>query len=634
MSTTPPDGLPRSARRQRIGLRQEANVFLPVAVLALVVLCIFALLAHRISLEGITAEAQADLADVAWQAASLLPENARRVEDLRRALPPGSIAALLDDQGRPVARLGEVAPGNLLEPGYHQDEVPSEPRTAGPNSATEERLVAWLPLRSGMILRVERPAPALAAQWARWRTLTAVSTFSLAAIATLLAFYLRRLFAPIDNLLRAARQLEPGEAEEQGASDIDELDELARRFQQAISQHRASLEGRTRASGEAGDVADLEAEAQALEQTFSKLDSGMALLDLDGRFLALNGVGRDILGLHDSVMPLAMDEALGNHVELQETLRGAMATGSVLRRREITLEPAGHPSGSLGHEAGPAPPVVFVGLSFSPLQREDGTTRGWILLFADLSRARAEASRVQMSISLSQLAEFTAGFAHELRNGLASIQGFASLLSKVELPGEPARHDFRELQREIDQLHLLVEDFLDFARPGQTRLEDVDLLRLAHRTAGDPALGGAAIRARAEGDGPWVVRGDEHLLHRLVRNLLHNAVRAQRRHGSSETIEIRILRRGLLGDGSPSRLQLEVLDRGDGLSAAALGSLFVPFSSHAEGGSGLGLAIAKRIADLHDADLQVENRASGGARARLSFAMIEPGEDPAPLPLL
>ena len=624
----------RPPSRQRIGLRQEANVFLPVAVLALVVLCIFALLAHRSGLQAITNEAQTDLADAAWQAASRLPENSRRTEDLRRALPPESIAALVDNQGRAVARLGPVPPGNLLEPGYSDGEPLGEPRTAGPSANTNDRVVAWLPLRNELVLRVERPAPALAAQWSRWRSLTAVSTFSLAAIATLLVFYLRRLFAPIDSLLQAARELDrdqPGE-HDADAPAVDELDDLARRFQEAIAQHRATLVPRHLDPAEDADRSDLRSEAAALEQTFSRLDSGMALLDLDGRFLALNGVGQEILGLTEVEMPLSIERALDRHDELRRTLQEAIASESVLRRREFTLTTEASPPVSGSGQPSSATSEIFVGLSFSPLQREDGMIRGWILLFADLSRARAEANRLQMSTSLSQLAEFTAGFAHELRNGLASIQGFSSLLARTELQNDSARHDIHELQREIDQLHLLVEDFLDFARPGQSRQEDVDLFRLAHRAAGDPALGGAAIRARANTDGPWIVRGDEHLLHRLVRNLLLNAVRAQRRSGSAETIEI-----GLSRDQATSRtprIQLEVLDHGDGLSDAALETLFVPFASHTEGGSGLGLAIAKRIADLHNAELTVENRGSQGACARLRFSLIETERDSAALPVL
>lgn len=617
-------------------------MFLPVAVLALVVLCIFALLAHRSGLAALTEAAQADLADAAWQAASLLPEDSRRTEDLRRALPPESIAALVDPRGRPVARLGALTPGNLLQPGYPEGTAPNDPRTAGPSAATDDRVVAWLPLRNGMVLRVERPAAALAAQWARWRTLTAVSTFSLAAIATLLVFYFRRLFAPIDSLLRAARQM--GEEESQhGDADpsVDELDDLVRRFQLAIAQHHAVVEPGDQPAPQE-DRRELEAEAEALEQTFSRLDSGMALLDLDGRFLALNGVGRAVLGLHDVEMPMPMEQALADHDALRHTLRQAIDAGEVLRRREFTLlspERSTREADSTQSRAENSLAShsnryreIFVGLSFSPLQREDGTTRGWILLFADLSRARDEAARLQMSTSLRQLAELTAGFAHELRNGLASVQGFASLLAKVDLPNDSARHDFTELQREVDQLHRLVEDFLDFARPGESRLDDVDLFRLAHRAAGDPALGGAAVRARAVGQGPWLVRGDEHLLHRLVRNLLINAVRAQRRAGTQDTIEIRLSR-----GGSPreaERLQLEVLDRGDGLCPDALDTLFVPFASHAEGGSGLGLAIAKRIADLHHADLHVENRDRRGARARLSFPGNREGQDAAALPVL
>ncbi len=605
----------KPAQRSRIGFRTEANIFLPTATLGLIVLSIFTILSYRASLHSLTESARSDVMARARAAASVLSLDALTSSTLLRVVGSDVAAALVEPDGTLSARAGEPPLHNPFAP---FTEAPLSARTAGPSRVTGNRVVAWLPLRNGLTLRVERPAPALAREWARWRRLSLVVALAVLALATLLVLYLRRLFGPIDNLLRTARALDPDRAPDAG--DEDDIAFLLRRFENAMH----GLE----AAREEAAAAHLGHEIRTLEQTFSHLESGLMLLDLDGLVIALNHVGASILDIEEPLdLPRPLDDLLASHQQLAHLLGTAIADNAPLRRHECTLTAAARPQ--------------ILGLTLSPLTREDGTSRGWIVLYADLTDALHAAEEQRLSASLDQLAELSAGLAHELRNSLASLQGFTALLRRAEL-AEPARADVDELHREIGQLHRIVEDFLSFARPGTTRMTSVDLLRLAHRVAGDPALGGAAVRVREqfpvlepsgyrpnnlvevdepdmapEPAEPIVVRGDEQLLHRLLRNLLLNAVRAQSQVDPKESVLISIER------GSVDRAQgavLHVLDRGPGLSREASATLFVPFATQSEGGSGLGLAIARRIADLHGAHLELANRPEGGVEATLHFS--------------
>jgi signal transduction histidine kinase len=164
----------------------------------------------------------------------------------------------------------------------------------------------------------------------------------------------------------------------------------------------------------------------------------------------------------------------------------------------------------------------------------------------------------------------------------------------------------------------VVEDFLSFARPGAVRANPVDVERLAHHAAADPALAAAAVRVRVEPEAAGaVVPGDGPMLERALRNLLHNAARAQAAAGLAEPVTLRIRRAAGEGEQDPS-VTIEIADRGPGLPPHVRDRLFVPFTTGAEG-VGLGLALSRRIVQLHGGRLVLEDREGGGVVARMTL---------------
>ncbi len=235
--------------------------------------------------------------------------------------------------------------------------------------------------------------------------------------------------------------------------------------------------------------------------------------------------------------------------------------------------------------------------------------RGFLVIFADLTEVHKEVQERQLADSLSQLGELTAGVAHELRNSLATLRGYLTLIERGR--DEESISDYLgEIRRESDHLQRVLEDFLAFARPGSARLQEVDLLSLVHRAAADPALGEAAIKV-VEGEGvPFQVRGDPQLLERALRNVLSNAVEAQRDAGRREPVRARLL-------GQESGVEILIEDRGDGIPAGVRGKVFEPFFSQRAGGVGMGLALTRRIVLLHGGRVTLESRSGGGTRASI-----------------
>jgi signal transduction histidine kinase len=242
--------------------------------------------------------------------------------------------------------------------------------------------------------------------------------------------------------------------------------------------------------------------------------------------------------------------------------------------------------------------------------------RGHLVLFVDLTETHKEAEAHQLATSLAQLGELAAGVAHELRNSLATLRGYLQLIERR--PDEESITDYlSEIRRESDHLQRVLEDFLSFARPDSRRVEIVDLLSVVRSAAADPALGGKQVEILADDSISHTIRGDAQLLERAIRNLLHNAARAEADsgHDGPLTVEVERLQK---------EIDISIRDRGTGVPDPVRDRLFQPFVTGHPDGVGLGLSLTHRIVTLHGGRIDLEDRSGGGTEAHLSFPVHTP----------
>jgi len=210
---------------------------------------------------------------------------------------------------------------------------------------------------------------------------------------------------------------------------------------------------------------------------------------------------------------------------------------------------------------------------------------------------------------------FVADASHELRTPIAVIRGEAD----VALAQERSAGEYREILAvildESRRVSRLVDDLLNLARADaghvQLQMRDFyldDLLQDCCRSAQALAKArGVAIQCRAPEDAQF--RGDEELLHRLVMNLLDNAIR-HTPEGGRVAASLEALDSGM---------RLRVSDTGSGIAPEALPYLFDRFyrgdraRSRQDGGFGLGLAIVKWIAESHRGAIAVETAPGEGS---------------------
>ena len=217
------------------------------------------------------------------------------------------------------------------------------------------------------------------------------------------------------------------------------------------------------------------------------------------------------------------------------------------------------------------------------------------------------AARIETLVRSHQ--SLLANASHELRSPLARMK------MAVEMMDGAAPQQQAKLKREVDtniaELDALVEEVLLASRLDAVKnidvFEAVDLLGMA---AEEAARVGAVLDSQA--DANYIVQGDERLLRRALRNLLENA----KRYGGAD-ISVNLLHQ-------KNATQIQVCDRGPGVSAAQRERIFEPFyrlPGHAEqaGGVGLGLSLVKQIAQRHHGSVSCEAREGGGSCFVLSL---------------
>ncbi len=232
------------------------------------------------------------------------------------------------------------------------------------------------------------------------------------------------------------------------------------------------------------------------------------------------------------------------------------------------------------------------------LQHSHEALQGEVLrLRKELASADAQ---LQRSKRLSALGEMAAGIAHEVRNPLAAIQLYASMIAQdlqdaVGDFAEPLGHA-RKISDAVRGLDGIVGDVLSFAReikpnPVLLPVEQVfDRAVHAHRPAIESS-GVTVIQNDDDLDG-LTVYADPDLIHQALLNLIRNAVDAmQDIHGPRElALGFRLDEAGVT---------LSVTDTGPGIDAQTIDRLFNPFFTTRATGTGLGLAIVHRIVDAH-----------------------------------
>ena len=337
-----------------------------------------------------------------------------------------------------------------------------------------------------------------------------------------------------------------------------------------------------------------------LNNILSNISQGILFIDLSGVVTTYNAAAVDILKVahhkvlfnpfhacfNDNLFGFSLQEALSSKKAPCLTYTQYALRGGVAKELEIQTKMMLHES--------------------EKLEKPTDAMQGMIVLIRDITEIRRLELIATRHDRMEELGEMAAMVAHEIRNPLGGIKGFASLL-KRDLQSQPEMEKLADyIIKGTDSLNKLVNTILNYTRPVKPSLETTDvnqLLRELHDLLKadigiDPSIHLKLLHRKD----PIYAPVDPQLMKSALLNLLMNGIQAMPQGGR--------LSYGVLKEESLAIIK--VTDTGEGIPPENMEKIYSPFFTTRVNGNGFGLSEALKIVQAHGGTLKADSQVGKG----------------------
>lgn len=326
------------------------------------------------------------------------------------------------------------------------------------------------------------------------------------------------------------------------------------------------------------------------------LPIGLLAIDNRNQIVSLNPVAKSILGYSfdqnrvDNAQTVLPDE-LWKQIDRLET-------NQKLPEKEIEC--------TVGNGR-----YVPLEISGAPLKDEEGSITGYVILFKDLSEVRSLRKEIARSQRLASVGRLAAGVAHEIRNPLSSIKGFATYFRERYQSSAEDNETASVMIQEVNRLNRVVDQLLELSRPisikrKPERINDMinnSLMLIQHQTT-DHSI---TIEKHLPEISP-LSRLDSDKISQVLLNLYLNAIEAMKNINNKKMLSISVSNLT-----EKDKIEIRISDTGSGMDSKILSRIFDPFFTTRSSGTGLGLSIVYNIMEAHGGDIRVESKSGEGS---------------------
>ena len=343
-----------------------------------------------------------------------------------------------------------------------------------------------------------------------------------------------------------------------------------------------------------------------LDQIMGTLQDGLMLFTRDWRVVLVSASAERFVGI-------PRGEMLGKHVE--EVFSDRTKVGRIVLDAYALHQPV--PQREIEFDKGRR---VQFALDFI---EERGERIGALITIRDAESVRRIENEIELSRRLAAIGRLTSGVAHEVKNPINAIVVHLEILkNKLQEVAPDARRHMDIIENEIRRLDRVVQTLVDFTRPVELKLSDVDLKRLAEEVAllAGPEAARHNVKLEFVPLTPSLpVYVDADLVKQAVLNIVINGVQAMGDQGGTLKITAR---------KTESAALLEISDTGPGIPKDIQDKIFNLYFTTKKAGSGIGLAMTYRVLQLHNGALEFETEANKGTTFRLQVPLQQRGELP------
>jgi two-component system sensor histidine kinase HydH len=338
------------------------------------------------------------------------------------------------------------------------------------------------------------------------------------------------------------------------------------------------------------------------ENVVESMASGLVTVDTNGRIVSTNRKASRLLGSD-------MRQVQGKPLETLIPSPSLSLNEVIDRGKGIIEKEVDCPTGQGG--------TVPLSVSVTPLKDSEGGNMGAVIILRDLREIRELQKKVRRSERLAALGRLASGVAHEIRNPLSSIKGFAQYFrDKFEVGTEDKSYADIMIQ-EVDRLNRVITQLLDFGRPKELRLELHPLSQILEHPLrlirADLNKRGIQLIESPFPEGEIKVDSDQ--ITQALLNIFLNAMESMEKGGA---LRVEMVKK-------PERGGVEILisDSGSGIRRENLSRIFDPFFSTKKKGTGLGLAITANIIEAHGGEIVVESKEGKGTTFKIFLPYLK-----------
>lgn len=335
------------------------------------------------------------------------------------------------------------------------------------------------------------------------------------------------------------------------------------------------------------------------ENLVENMPVGLLTIDVTGMVTAMNPSAASILKIegsripehHSSVLPEEISEFIAN-IEDNERV---------------------HPATLLECRVGGL--SQFLDISAAPFYNSSGEISGHMILIKDMTELRHLQNEVVRSQKLATVGKLAAGVAHEIRNPLSSIKGFATYFKERYKERADDQEIATIMIQETDRLNRVVSQLLEFARPAKPAPRETGVREFISETLfllKRQAQAGEVVINMDPDSFPETGCFDPDMMRQVLLNLYLNSLDAL---GDGGVLSVGVTR-------DESKLVITVADNGCGINEDVIGQIFDPYFTTKSTGTGLGLAITNSIVESHGGEIKIAS--SPGLGTEVSVILPQP----------
>jgi two-component system sensor histidine kinase HydH len=335
------------------------------------------------------------------------------------------------------------------------------------------------------------------------------------------------------------------------------------------------------------------------ENVVESMANGLITVDREGQIVSTNHRASDILGLDTK-------RIRGRSLESVIPLQGFDLDDVLHQERHIIEKET---------ECSRGQDILPLSVSATPLRDPDGVNMGAVIVLRDMREIRELQEQVRRSERLASLGRLASGVAHEIRNPLSSIKGFAQYFGDKFQEGTEDRSYAAIMIEEVERLNRVITQLLDFARPKELRLHLHPLSQILDHPLRliQADLDRTGIKLKKSPFPKDKIRVDSDQITQALLNIFLNATESM---GSGGELYVETIQKP-----EQKWVEIRISDAGSGISQENLPRIFDPFFSTKKKGTGLGLAITAKIIEAHKGEISVESEEGKGTIFRIHLTL-------------